>query len=149
LVHDHIVKITTAVKSSHNSQTAAPERFFRPSTPSVGEATPGLGKSWTRCAAIFGASNNCSTPPDIRPIIAARAAAAAAFGNPANRAASCQGSTPSRARAETTLSGIPFFSSQIGAKRKALSSVCGRDDESDDFIEEFAMTRCGITLDAL
>ena len=43
-------------------------------------------------------------------------------GNRARSAASCQGSTSSRANAERTLSSIPFLSSPTGANRKASNS---------------------------
>src|SRR5208337_627228 len=46
----------------------------------------------------------------------------AALGIRANSVASRHGSTPIRANAERTLSTMPFFSSPIGANRKALNS---------------------------
>jgi hypothetical protein len=47
---------------------------------------------------------------------------AAVFGIRARSAASRQGSMSSRAKAERTLSSIPFFSSPIGANRNASNS---------------------------
>src|SRR5205809_593321 len=51
--------------------------------------------------------------------IAARASAAMACGIPASLSASIQGSLPSRASAEATLSNMPLSSLPIEAKRKA------------------------------
>jgi len=48
--------------------------------------------------------------------------AARALGKAASRAASSQGSKPSRVKPETTLSGIPFCSSPTAAKRKSFRS---------------------------
>ena len=56
-----------------------------------------------------------------RAIIGASVSAASAFGKAASRAASSQGSIPSRVNAEMTLSGIPFCSSPTEAKRKSFN----------------------------
>jgi hypothetical protein len=48
-----------------------------------------------------------------------------------NLAASAQGSTSDRANAERTLSSIPFFSSPIGANRKASNSDRRRETEAE------------------
>jgi hypothetical protein len=56
------------------------------------------------------------------------------LGNRARLAASCQGSTSNRAKAERTLSFIPFRSSSTGAKRKASNSDPRRGVEAECII---------------
>ena len=64
---------------------------------------------------------------------------AAWLGICASSAASSQGSRPKRARAERTLSSIPFFSSPMGAKRKASNS-----DAPDQTVAECFISTTGL-----
>jgi hypothetical protein len=66
-----------------------------------------------------------------RAMIGASASAARAFGKEASWAASSQGSKPSRVKPETTLSGIPFCSLPIAAKRKSLRSEWSSENRAD------------------
>jgi osmotically-inducible protein OsmY len=59
---------------------------------------------------------------DSAAIKAANLSVAVSFGKRARLVVSCQGSRSSRARAETTLSSIPFFSSPSGANKKSSNS---------------------------
>ena len=81
------------------------------------------GRSAIRRAATVPASDCGETPSGSCEIKEASRRVAASFGNFTNRAASRQGSSSSRARAERTLNRIPFRSSPIDAKRKASNSV--------------------------
>jgi hypothetical protein len=65
-----------------------------------------------------------------RAISFASASAARAFGNGVSRAASSQGSTPSRVNAETTLSVTPFCSSPTEANRKSFRSEWSRENRA-------------------
>ena len=76
---------------------------------------PGLGKSSIKRSAIALASASVHRAPGNRAINDANLCAAAPFGSSDNSAASIQGSTSSRARAERTLSGISPPSAPIGA----------------------------------
>ena len=76
---------------------------------------PGLGKSSIKRSAIALASTSVHRAPGNRAINDANLCAAAPFGSSDSSAASIQGSTSSRARAERTLSGISPPSAPIGA----------------------------------
>jgi hypothetical protein len=76
---------------------------------------PGLGKSSIKRSAIALESASVHRPPGNSAINDANLCAAAPFGSSDNSAASIQGSTSSRARAERTLSGISTPSAPIGA----------------------------------
>ena len=67
-------------------------------------------------------SDGCCRSTASRAMIGASFSAARALGKAASRAASSQGSKPSRVKPETTLSGIPFCSSPTAAKRKSFRS---------------------------
>jgi hypothetical protein len=80
------------------------------------------GKSSTSRRLTARLSDCCNQSIGSRAIIDASVSAARALGTTASRAASSQGSRPSRVNAETTLSGIPFCWSPTAAKRKSFSS---------------------------
>lgn len=75
------------------------------------------GKSAIKRAAIAPGSGDADAPSGSVAINDANLSIAVCPGNRANTAASFQGSKPSRASAETTLSNVPFLSSPIGANR--------------------------------
>jgi len=81
-----------------------------------------FGKSPTNRRLTARSSNGSDRAMGNRAIIGASVSAASAFGKAASRAASSQGSIPSRVNAEMTLSGIPFCSSPTEAKRKSFRS---------------------------
>jgi hypothetical protein len=89
-----------------------PERGFGANETSE---LPGLGESSIERSAIALESASVHRPPGNRAINDANLCAAAPFGSWDNSAASIQGSTSSRARAERTLRGISTPSAPIGA----------------------------------
>ena len=88
-------------------------------------ATP--GRRGMRRATMPGTSEGCQLGIGTWAIIAARASMALACGKRASRPASIQGSVPSRARTEATLSGMPLASSPIEAKRKSSNLAFSRE----------------------
>ena len=94
------------------------------------------GKSATSRAAIVPGSRPADAssgdgPSGSASINEANRLVAVAAGNPANSAASCQGSMSSRANAERTLSSMPFLSSPIGANRKSSNSGASGEIEAE------------------
>src|SRR5208282_482768 len=81
-----------------------------------------LGRSAIKRAAIVPGSGCADGPSGSDAINEANLSVAVSPGNRAKLAASCQGSTSSRASAERTLSRIPFLFSPIGANRKSSNS---------------------------
>ena len=81
------------------------------------------GRSAIRRAAIVLKSRFPRAPSGSAASNDSRRRVADAAGNLANLAASCQGSSSSRASADRTLSNIPLPSSPIGANRKLSNSV--------------------------
>jgi hypothetical protein len=77
---------------------------------------------WSRC--IDGQSGSAA-------INEANLWVAVSPGNRANLSASCQGSISNRASAESTLSGMSFLSSPIGANRKSSNSVPRTETEAE------------------
>jgi hypothetical protein len=92
------------------------------------------GKRAIKRAAIVPRSRCADGSPGSAAIKEANLWVAVFPANRANLAASCQGSTSIRASAERTLSGVPFFSSPIGAKRKASNSDLGRKIDAERVI---------------
>jgi hypothetical protein len=80
------------------------------------------GKSAIKRAAIAPGSRCADGPSGSAAINEANLCVAVSLGNRANLSASCQGSISNRASAETTLSGMSFRSSPIGANRKSSNS---------------------------
>jgi hypothetical protein len=80
------------------------------------------GKSAIKRAAIVPCSRCGKGASGSAAIDKANLLVAASRGNRANSAASCQGSISNRASAESTLSGMSFLSSPIGANRKLSNS---------------------------
>ena len=79
--------------------------------------------------------------PQVAAIREANFCVAVTVDNRANVAASCQGSSSSRASAERTLSPIPFLSSPIGAKRKLLNSGPGGEIEAERVVSITELSR--------
>jgi hypothetical protein len=102
------------------------------------EAT-GLGKSGIKRAAIVPGAGRANGPAGKAASSEASFHVAAAGGNRANEAASSQGSTSSRASAESTVSCIPLLSSQIGASRKSSNSEPSENTEPVRFM---SITEC-------
>ena len=96
-----------------------------------GAAARGSGNSSTSRQLIAIWSDRSGRSKGSRAMIGASASAARAFGKEASRAASSQGSKPSRVKPETTLSGIPFCSLPIAAKRKSLRSEWSSENRAD------------------
>jgi hypothetical protein len=84
--------------------------------------SPQRGKSSIKRSAISLESTCAHRPTGNRAINEANLCAAVSLGSSDSSAASSQGSTPSRASAERTLSAISFLSTPIGAKRKLSNS---------------------------
>ena len=80
------------------------------------------GSSAIKRAASVRISRCTDSPSDNAAIDATNLWVAVSDGNRASSAASCQGSRPNRASAESTLSGMSFLSSPIGANKKSLNS---------------------------
>lgn len=80
------------------------------------------GKSSIKRSAIALESACAHRPTGNSEINDANLCAAVSLGSSDNSAASSHGSTPSRAKAERTLSAISFLSTPIGAKRKSSNS---------------------------
>jgi len=80
------------------------------------------GKSAISLEARFPVSSSANDPAGSFAIKAANFREAVSAGNRAKLAASCQGSTSSRASAERTLTVIPLLSSLIGANKKPSNS---------------------------
>jgi hypothetical protein len=76
----------------------------------------------TRRSALALGSACAKRPPGSRANNAANLCAAASLDNSVSSAATSQGSTSSRARAERTLTGILFLSAPISAYRKSSNS---------------------------
>jgi hypothetical protein len=92
------------------------------------------GKSTIKRAAIVSGSRCADGWPGSTAINEANLLVAVSPGNSASLAASCQGSTSSRASAERTLSSIPFLSSPIGANRKSSNSDPRSETEAEPVI---------------
>lgn len=103
------------------------------------------GNSATKRAAIVRGSDGADGPSGSAAIIEANLSVAASPGNRASSAASCQGSTSSRASAERTLSSIPFLSSPIGANRKSLNSDPRKEAEAECVISTTEFRRLNRT----
>ena len=92
------------------------------------------GRSSTNRWLMAKSSDGCVRRMGNRAISGLSASAARAFGRGVSRAASSQGSRPSRVNAETTLSVTPFCSSPIEAKRKSFKSEWSRENRADSAI---------------
>jgi len=123
--NQNLLKRSAAARARLASNIMAPQYFFRAtpacSRPCKGAGLP-AGKSSTKRRLMAKSSNDCVRRIGNRAISVASASAADAFGKGVSRAASSQGSTPSRVNAETTLSVTPFCSSPTEAKRKSFRS---------------------------
>jgi hypothetical protein len=92
------------------------------------------GSSAIRRSAISAATEASQFASGIREIIEAKASAALTRGNCANLPASVHGSTSSRAMADAMLSGIPFSSFPIEAKRKSSNPEFSRENRAGQAI---------------
>ena len=102
------------------------------------------GRRATKPAAIVSGSRCIDGSLGSNAINEANLAAAVTPGSLANLAASCQGSTSSRASAERTLSRIPFISSPSGANRKSSNSGPSRGAQTERDIPTTNLDRvCG------
>jgi hypothetical protein len=89
------------------------------------------GNSAIKRAAIVRGSKDAGGPSGSAAINEANLSVAVSPGNRDSLAASCQGSTSSRAIAERTLSSMPFLSSPMGANRKSLNSGPRKEAEAE------------------
>lgn len=103
------------------------------------------GNSATKRAAIVRRSDDPDGPSGSAAINEANLSVAVSLGNCASLAASCQGSTSSRANAERTLSSISFLSSPIGANRKSLNSDPRKEAEAECVISATEFRRLNRT----
>jgi hypothetical protein len=135
---DHnMLERTAAPRARQASNIMAPQYFFCPapacSRPGNG-AVFCVGKSSINRRLMAKSSNDCVRWIGNRAIEVASASAARAFGKRVSRAASSQGSRPSRVNAETTLSDTPFGSSPTEANRKSFRSEWSRENLADSAI---------------
>ena len=126
LAPDHnMLERTTAPRAMPASSIIARQYFSCPA-PARSRRCKGAvfcaGKSSTNRRLMAKSSNDCVRRMGNRVIKVASASAARAFGKGVSRAASSQGSTPSRVNAETTLSVTPLCSSPTEAKTKSFRS---------------------------
>lgn len=121
----------TMLKSRKQTRNATTKNItVRGDTPRARDAVPGngnaappvAGKSPTNRVAMPSASDCVHRPFGSPAIIDVNRRVAAADDNRPSRAASCQGSMPSRAKAESTVRTVSFLSVPIGAYRKSLNS---------------------------
>jgi hypothetical protein len=134
LAPDHnMLERTTAPRAMPASSIIARQYFSCPA-PARSRRCKGTvfcaGKSSTNRRLMAKSSNDCVRRMGNRAIKVASASAARAFGKGVSRAASSQGSTPSRVNAETTLSVTPFCSSPTEAKRKSFRSEWSRENRA-------------------
>lgn len=143
------LKDANASKARHNSRISLRNQ---PCGGSAGPVWPAeeldtpLGKSRTRRAAIPGASDGFTQAGDTLVIIAARASVAASRGSCASLPASAQGSRPSRASPEATVSGMPFSCSPIEEKRKGSKFALRREKRADRAISLYLWFLCRMGL---
>jgi len=107
------IKTSATIDAIGRGDAIAPARSDVLRNWTVGSAL--RGRSAIRRAAMVPAGRCAEDSSGSAAIKAANLCVAVSFGNRANLAASRQGSTSSRARAERTLSSFPFLSSSIDA----------------------------------